>query len=243
MCPAGASRADYARGVPTLILVRHGRTAANADGVLAGRSRGIGLDDVGLEQARAVADRLSVIPLARLVSSPLLRTMQTARRIADAQKENVQVRREAGLVECGYGRWTGKKIVDLAREPLWATVQQQPSAVEFPGGERLADVSARAVEAVRRIDRRVERRHGPGAVWAAASHGDVIKAVLADALGLHLDQFQRIAVAPGSVSVITYGSHRPSVRHVNDLGSDLSGLAPAAGGDRPTGDAPVGGGA
>ncbi|MGH1563106.1 MSMEG_4193 family putative phosphomutase [Mumia sp. DW29H23] len=229
--------------MPTLILVRHGRTAANADGVLAGRTRGVSLDDVGREQARATAQRLSVVPLAVVVSSPLMRTMQTAREIADAQKGDVPVRREPGIVECGYGRWTGKKIADLAREPLWATVQQQPSAVVFPGGEGLADVSARAIEAVRRIDRRVERRHGPRAVWAAASHGDVIKAVLADALGLHLDQFQRIVVSPGSVSVVTYGTHRPTVRHVNDLGSDLSHLVPEPEGDRPTGDAPVGGGA
>jgi broad specificity phosphatase PhoE len=127
-------------------------------------------------------------------------------------------------------------------------VQQQPSAAVFPGGESLTGMSARAIEAVRRIDRRVERRHGPHAVWAAASHGDVIKAVLADALGLHLDQFQRIAVAPGSVSVITYGTQRPTVRHVNDLGSDLADLVPppeakATGRQAPTGDAPVGGGA
>lgn len=230
--------------MPTLILVRHGRTAANADGILAGRTRALGLDLTGQSQAARLAERLAEVPLSLVVSSPLLRTMQTARKIADGQPEEVPVRRDAGLVECDYGRWTGRRLADLAKEPLWTTVQQQPSAVIFPGGEAMVAMAARALEAVRRIDRRVARRHGERAVWVAVSHGDVIKAILADALGTPLDLFQRIAVSPGSASAITYGTHRPTVHHLNDLGSDLGGLVPPS--DRsgaPSGDAPVGGGA
>ncbi|KAA1419907.1 MSMEG_4193 family putative phosphomutase [Mumia zhuanghuii] len=239
--------------MPTLILVRHGRTAANADGILAGRTRGIGLDTVGQKQAKSVGKRLAAVPLSLVVSSPLLRTTQTAREIVAAQAGDVAIRRDGGFVECGYGRWTGRKLSDLAKEPLWSIVQRQPSAAIFPGGEGLAEMAARATDAVRRFDRQVARNHGARSVWAAVSHGDVIKAIIADALGLHLDLFQRISVAPGSVSVISYGMYRATVHHVNDLGSDLSALArqaeapPSDGDDAsadgvPRGDAPVGGG-
>lgn len=225
-----------------MILVRHGRTDANVRGILAGRSRGVGLDPEGVRQADAVAKRIASVPLSLVVASPLLRTMQTARAIVAAQPGDPPLRREPGLVECGYGRWTGKPISALAKEPLWRTVQEQPSAVVFPGGEAMTAMWARAVEAVRRVDRRVARQHGDGAVWAAVSHGDVIKAILADALGIHLDAFQRIVASPASVSVVRYGDRRPTVVHVNDQGSDLSGLAAPAGGEAPPGDAVVGGG-
>ncbi|KHL11169.1 2,3-bisphosphoglycerate-dependent phosphoglycerate mutase [Mumia flava] len=233
--------------MPTLFLVRHGRTAANTAGVLAGRSRGVGLDPTGERQAQQAATRLAAVDLALVAASPLQRTMQTARAVVAAQKGDPTLRREPGLVECGYGRWTGRKLTDLAKEPLWSQVQEQPSAVTFPGGESMPAMAARAVETVRRTDRALTRRHGDDALWAAVSHGDVIKAVLADALGMHLDAFQRIAVAPGSVSVVAYGLRRPTVLLMNDSGSDLAPFgrrADASGTDGPrSGDAPVGGGA
>ena len=129
--------------------------------------------------------------------------------------------------------------MDLATEPLWSTVQSQPSAVVFPGGESMAAMQARSVAAVRRLDAAFEAEHGEGAVWAAVSHGDIIKAILADALGTHLDLFQRITVGPASVSIVRYGSSRPTVFTTNTDAGDLSWLANTAG----TGDAPVGGGA
>jgi broad specificity phosphatase PhoE len=87
---------------------------------------------------------------------------------------------------------------------------------------------------------------GPDAVWLACSHGDVIKAILADALGLHLDQFQRIVVDPASISIVTYTETRPFVVRVNDSGGDVSGLIPAPKRGRKrkaSSDAVVGGGA
>ena len=104
---------------------------------------------------------------------------------------------EPDLVECGYGAWEGQALKTLAKDPLWRVVQQHPSAVTFPGrGEAMAAMSARAVAAVRAHDDRVRREHGDDALWLACSHGDVIKAVVADALGLHLDLFQRIVIDP-----------------------------------------------
>jgi probable phosphomutase (TIGR03848 family) len=130
------------------------------------------------------------------------------------------------ISEVDYGQWTGRKIGDLVKEPLWAVVQQQPSAAVFPDGEGLAQVQARAVEAVREHDRRLAEEHSGDVLWLACTHGDVIKAIVADALGAHLDSFQRITADPASVSVIRYTALRPFVVHVNHTGDQLaSGLA------------------
>jgi probable phosphomutase (TIGR03848 family) len=234
--------------VPTVLLVRHGRTTANNSGVLAGRSPGVHLDEVGTAQADGVGRRLSDLPLTRLVSSPLARCRQTLAAIVTHQPtppgppEPVT---EGALTECGYGEWTGQPLKKLARHPLWKTVQNQPSAVTFPDGESMQQMQARAVAAVRRHDAEVEEEHGPDALWLAVSHGDVIKSVLADALGMHLDLFQRIVVTPGSVSVVRFTPGRPFVQHLNDSGSDLHALRPPRRRRRrrPSGDAAVGGGA
>ena len=214
--------------MPTLILARHGRTTANATGVLAGRGKGVHLDDRGLEQAKAAAGRLVDLTLAAVVTSPLERCRETAREIARSQQTPLKVGTERGLLECDYGSWTGRELKTLAKEPLWRTVQAHPSAAVFPDGESMADMSARAVAAVRRWDARVEAEHGPEAVWVAVSHGDVIKSILADALGNHLDTFQRIVVDPASLSVVRYTPLRPFVVSVNTTAGSLGHLKPPA---------------
>jgi probable phosphomutase (TIGR03848 family) len=208
--------------VSTVILLRHGRTTANAGGVLAGWTPGVRLDDTGREQVQAVAARLAPVPLAALVSSPLERCQQSAAAVAAGR--SLDVHSDERLGEARYGDWTGRTIKELSKEPLWKVVQQHPSAAVFPGpeGEGLAQTQARAVAAVREWNARL----GPDAVWLACSHGDVIKAVLADALGLHLDQFQRVVVDPASISVITYTETRPFVVRVNDTGGDVAALIP-----------------
>jgi probable phosphomutase (TIGR03848 family) len=233
----------------TVILVRHGRTTANTAGVLAGRGPGTLLDDTGAQQAVAVAERLAGVPLAAVVSSPLERCRQTAKEIASRQPAGGKVIWEKGIVEVDYGDWTGKELKHLGKEPLWKVVQSHPAGATFPAGESMAAMSARSVSAVRRWDAQVEAEHGPDAVWAAVSHGDVIKAVLADALGMHLDAFQRIVVDPASVSVVRYTSGRPFVLMSNTAAGDLSFLKPKPTrgrrrtSRRPDSDAAVGGGA
>jgi probable phosphomutase (TIGR03848 family) len=228
----------------TVLLVRHGRTTANHSGVLAGRSPGVHLDDVGAAQAEEVGRRVAELPLTRLVTSPLARCRQTLAAIVAKQGSPPGPVTEGNLTECGYGEWTGQSLKKLAKHPLWRTVQNQPSAVTFPDGESMQQMQSRSVSAVRRHDAEVDAEHGPDALWLAVSHGDVIKAVLADALGLHLDLFQRIVVSPGSVSVVRYTSGRPFVQHLNDHGSDLRVLRPPKRRRRRgRGDAVVGGGA
>lgn len=208
----------------TLILLRHGRSAANTAGVLAGRSEGVELDEVGRAQAEAVAGRLAPVPLVGAVTSPLTRCQQTVEALLATR--TLECRVDPALAEVDYGDWTGSELKNLTREPMWKVVQQHPSAAVFPGGEGLADMQARAVASIRGHERRLGAEYGPRTVWLACSHGDVIKAVLADALGMHLDSFQRIVVDPGSISVVHYTDTRPFVSRVNDSGGDVSGLIP-----------------
>lgn len=210
----------------TVILVRHGRTTANASGTLAGRTPGVRLDETGAAQAARAGDRLSGVPLAGIVSSPLERCRQTARAIASARTEPIRITTDRGITECDYGAWQGRTLKELAKEKLWSLVQTQPSAAVFPEGESMAAMQARAVTAVRRHDAAVEDEHGSGAVWVAVSHGDIIKSVLADALGMHLDLFQRLHVDPASISVVRYTGTRPYVLTTNTHAGDLSWLAP-----------------
>jgi probable phosphomutase (TIGR03848 family) len=228
--------------VTTVILLRHGRTTANTGGVLAGWTPGVQLDETGTAQAQAVGERLTKVPLAAVVSSPLERCRQTAAAVIAGRDAEVQT--DDRLGEARYGDWTGRTLKELVKEPLWKVVQQHPSAAVFPGaeGEGLAQTQARAVAAVREWNTKL----GPDAVWLACSHGDVIKAILADALGLHLDQFQRIVVDPASISVVTYTDTRPFVVHMNDVGGDVSALIPQPPKRRrrtASSDAVVGGGA
>ena len=230
--------------MPTVILVRHGRSSANTAGVLAGRTPGVHLDDTGVQQAGAVGERLAGVRLAAAVTSPLERCRETAREITSRQAAALRATTDKQLSECDYGEWQGRPIKELAKEKLWKTVQAQPSAVTFPNGESMRAMQDRAVAAIRRHDSRVGAEHGDDAVWLAVSHGDLIKSILADALGTHLDLFQRIHVDPGSVSIIRYGDTRPFVLGTNTHAGDLSWLTPPTKARaRRRGDAVVGGGA
>jgi probable phosphomutase (TIGR03848 family) len=210
--------------VATVILLRHARSTANAAGVLAGRTIGIGLDEHGVAQADALVGRLAPVPLAAMVSSPLQRCLETVAPLAEVR--GVEPSMDERLAEVDYGQWTSKSLRSLAKQPLWKVVQLHPSAAVFPEGEGLAEVQARAVAAIRDWDAKIAAEHGPYSVWLACSHGDVIKAVIADALGLHLDSFQRIVIDPCSVSVVHYTETRPFVWRTNDNGGELAGLAP-----------------
>ena len=229
----------------TVILARHGRSTANVSGVLSGRTKGVHLDEHGVAQAQAAGDRLAGLPLSAIVTSPLERCKETAREISRRQPSPLKVAGERGLLECDYGSWTNQPLAALAKEKLWKTVQAHPANVRFPDGESMAQMMARSVAAVRDWDARVEEEHGPEAVWLAVSHGDVIKAILADALGMHLDLFQRLVVDPASLSVIRYTPLRPFVVSVNSLAGDLAALRPPVKKRRRklASDAVVGGGA
>lgn len=241
--------------MPTCLLIRHGRTTANAGGVLAGWTPGVALDDVGRQQVAALGVALAGVKPVLVASSPLQRCLETAEVVTETAWGGAEVVTDDRLGECRYGAWTGRTLKELAQEPLWRTVQVQPSAARFPDGEEfagesLSGMSARMLEAVREHDARVNDAHGPHAVWAVVSHGDPIKAVLADAGGAHLDAFQRYMVSPASVSAIRYTPERPFLLTANVSGNGLAdlvaALAASAGApethDTADGDAAVGGG-
>lgn len=204
----------------TVILLRHGRSTSNTAGILAGRSDGVDLDDKGNAQATEIVERVSGLAIRAVVSSPLLRCLQTVEPLAAAL--GLQPVADDRLSEVDYGAWTGSKLADLTGEPLWKVVQAHPSAAVFPDGEGLAQVQARAVAAVRDHDRRLADAHGDDVLWVACSHGDIIKSVIADALGTHLDSFQRVTADPASMSVIRYTTLRPFVVHTNHTGARLA---------------------
>ncbi len=233
-------RAAYDFDMPTVVLVRHGRTTANAAGILAGWGTGVLLDDAGVAQATALAGRMADVPLAAVICSPLERTVQTTELLLAGR--DVVVHHDDRLGECRYGDWTGGELKVLEKQPLWRVVQVHPSAATFPGpdGESIPQMQHRAVAAIRDWNDRL----GDDAVYAVVSHGDIIKAILADALGMHLDHYQRITVDPCSVSVVEYTRLRPFVVRTNDTGGDLTGLArrPGRRRRRRSADAVVGGG-
>ena len=220
----------------TVLLVRHGLTATTGH-TLTGWMPGISLDDRGRAQALAVAARLHDLPLDAIVASPLDRCRQTAEVIAD-ERDKTDVTVDERFGECRYGDWTGQPLKKLAREPLWRVVQAHPSAVTFPGpgGESMPDVQHRAVGAVRDWNARL----GKDATYLICSHGDVIKAIVADSLGLHLDQSQRIQVDPCSLTVIRYTPLRPFLIRLNDTGGGVGDLMPHEG--HHGSDAMIGGG-
>ncbi|WP_438294703.1 histidine phosphatase family protein [Streptomyces sp. HUAS TT7] len=208
----------------TLILVRHGRSTANTEGVLAGWTPGVALDERGRAQAAALPARLASVSLAAVVTSPLQRCRETVQPLLDA-RPGLPLHPEDLIGECHYGDWSGRKLSELSTEPLMEVVQQHPSNAAFPGGESMRAMQARAVEAVRDWNTRIETEHGPDAVYAMCSHGDIIKSIVADALGMHLDLFQRISVEPCSLTVIRYTRLRPFLVRLGDTG-DLASLAP-----------------
>ncbi|MFI1101357.1 histidine phosphatase family protein [Streptomyces melanogenes] len=229
----------------TLILVRHGRSTANTSGVLAGRTPGVLLDERGAAQAAGLPARLAGLPIAAAVSSPLERCQETLRPLLDA-RPGLALHTDERISECDYGDWSGRKLAELSEDPLMEVVQQHPSAAAFPGGESMPAMQRRAVEAVREWNARVEAEHGADAVFVMCSHGDIIKSVVADALGMHLDLFQRISVEPCSLTAIRYTRLRPFLMRLGETG-DFGSLAPAARGEQKepsgNGQAIVGGGA
>lgn len=230
--------------VALLLLVRHGHSTANADAVLAGWSEGVGLTDRGRTDVGRLASRLTDAgtDVARLVTSPLQRCRETASLLLPGASAEVV----DDLGECHYGAWTGRPIAELVSEPLWRTVQDDPSTARFPDSEHyaaesLAEMAERITSTVRRIDAEVEAERGPDAVWVAVSHGDPIKAVLADAMGAGLAGLQRVHVDPASVSVVRWSGGRSMVMAVNSSGGAIRTHQGAAK-DVPAGDNTIGGG-
>lgn len=203
-----------------ILFVRHGQTPTTGK-TLPGRALGLHLSDAGRAQADAAASRIGTIDRIHAVyASPLERTKETAAPISKALGLRTTI--ERGLIECDFGEWTGQELSKLVKLPEWGTVQKAPSVFRFPGGESFVDMQTRMVSTVERLC----RRH-PGETIVCVSHADPIKALVAHALGTHIDLFQRIVISTCSVSVIQYTSAGPIVLAVNSTGGSLTELVPS----------------
>lgn len=203
-----------------MLLVRHGQTPTTGT-TLPGRAPGLHLAEAGQAQAVAVAERIGGLKRVDAVyTSPLERTRETAKPIAATV--GVKAKVERGLLECDFGEWTGGALKELSKRPEWTTVQRYPSGFRFPGGESFGEMQTRITGALAGL---VERHRG--GVFVAVSHADPIKAAVADALGTHLDLFQRIVVSPCSVTAVSYGPAGPVVLTVNSVTGPLAELTPS----------------
>jgi probable phosphomutase (TIGR03848 family) len=195
-----------------ILLIRHAHSTANLKGILAGRDNKVGLTDRGLEEAKQLSTYLHSLYLDkfvvnRVVTSPLLRARETIAPFLSMHK-GIELIRDSGIVEMDYGSWSGKKLAILAKRPLWREIQRRPSTVRFPNGESFLEMASRSSEAVTNLSL-------PGKTTIFVSHGDVIKSIVAGFLGLHLDQFQRIAIEPASITKISLHEGSPVINFIN----------------------------
>ena len=201
-------------------MIRHAHSEANAKGVLSGRISGVHLSSTGFKQAQELAARLGAIKVAQIRISPLERCVETIspwwESVGNKSNPGVEIIQDHGLIEVDYGKWSGRKLAVLSKNKLWKTVQNNPSGMYFPSGEGLAQMQERAMRVVH--DGITTKRKG---AIVLVSHGDVIKSIVASALVLHLDSFQRIVIDPASVSVIDFSGDSARVILLNDSRADL----------------------
>ena len=203
--------------MPTVLLIRHGLTPLTGTKLI-GWTPGVHLSDLGREQAEDLATRLDGVRLAAVYSSPLERCRETAAPVAKAAGHQVKIDERIGEVR--YGKWQGKTFTQLSKLERWREVHRNPTRVRFPGGETLLETQQRAVAALEDAI----ASHPKGTI-ALFSHGDCIRVLLAHCLGIHLDLYQRLGVAPASISAVAIGrTGHPAVLTVNDLGGGTATL-------------------
>jgi probable phosphoglycerate mutase len=198
-----------------LVLIRHAHSEANAAGILSGRLPNVHLSEKGLEQSEELAVRLGNFPVSNLRISPMERCFETIspwiNSIVMPNNPRFEPIIDEELTEVDYGLWSGKKLSILSKNKLWKTVQESPSRMYFPKGEGIAQMQSRAMTSVHQA---VSSKAKGSAV--IVSHGDVIKSIVASALGMHLDEFQRIVIDPASISIVDFSTMKPRVLLLND---------------------------
>ncbi len=204
--------------MPKIVLIRHAHSTANAAGVLSGQLAGVHLSKSGQEQAERLAERLGKLTISQIQVSPMDRCSETLAPWLTKYGKSVKVITDQNLIEVDYGKWSGKKLATLSRAKLWRKVQGQPSAVTFPEGEGLAQMQVRAMKSVH------EFFASDLDLTIMVSHGDVIKAIVASSLGMHLDDFQRIVIDPASITILESNGGDIRLTRLNDSDSSVSEL-------------------
>ena len=206
----------------TVILLRHAHSVANEKGILAGRASGVSLSTKGKEQAELLTSRLGNARFKDIRISPLERCLATLEPWLQSQDTSVRkkILFDPNVSEVDYGDWTGKKLLALSLRKEWRVVQNTPSEMKFPKGEGLLQMQQRAEKALRQSIKKT----GTG-VSLIVSHGDVIKSLIATALDLHLDKFQKIVIDPASISVLDFNKGSFRLLHLNDLTTNFEYLS------------------
>jgi len=206
-----------------LVLVRHAHSEANAAGILSGRRANVHLTEKGNEQAQQLALRLGNFPVSHVRISPMERCFETIspwiNTILLPNNPRIKPVIDENLTEVDYGSWSGKRLSTLNKHKMWKTVQESPSRMYFPSGEGIAQMQARAMKSVH--DAVFKKATGSAVL---VSHGDVIKSIVASALGMHLDEFQRIIIDPASISILDYSTTKPRILLLNDSRSVVTEL-------------------
>ena len=209
-----------------LVLIRHAHSQSNASGVLSGRLPNIHLSEKGIKQSQQLSERLGNFAVAQLRVSPMERCFETIspwlNDVVLKNSPDFEPIIDPSLNEVDYGDWSGKKLITLARKKEWRTVQESPSRMYFPGGEGIAQMQSRAMGVVHELATLPDSKTA-----VIVSHGDVIKSIVASALGTHLDEFQRIIIDPASVSVLDYSGIKPRVLLLNDTRAVVTDLLQA----------------
>ena len=209
-----------------LVLIRHAHSQSNASGVLSGRLPNIHLSEKGIKQSQQLSERLGNFAVAQLRVSPMERCFETIspwlNDVVLKNSPDFEPIIDPSLNEVDYGDWSGKKLISLARKKEWRTVQESPSRMYFPSGEGIAQMQSRAMSVVHELAKLPDSKTA-----VIVSHGDVIKSIVASALGTHLDEFQRIIIDPASVSVLDYSGIKPRVLLLNDTRAVVTDLLQA----------------
>lgn len=209
-----------------LVLIRHAHSQSNASGVLSGRLPNVHLSEKGIKQSQQLSERLGNFAVAQLRVSPMERCFETIspwlNDVVLKNSPDFEPIIDPSLNEVDYGDWSGKKLITLARKKEWRTVQESPSRMYFPGGEGIAQMQSRAMSVVHELAKLPDSKTA-----VIVSHGDVIKSIVASALGTHLDEFQRIIIDPASVSVLDYSGIKPRVLLLNDTRAVVTDLLQA----------------
>ncbi len=204
----------------TVIFLRHAHSIANEKNLLTGRTPGVHLSATGLLQAKELVDRLGRGHIDHLHISPMQRCQLTIDPwLASRNSSTISsLQVEERFNEVDYGDWSNRSLATLRRNPMWKSIQEEPSKVKFPGGESIKAAQKRAVSAV---DELLATRKSD--VYLVITHSDLIKVIAAHYLEMHLDSFQRIEIGPASFTVLKGNLNSQSLVTLNSY-SDLASV-------------------
>ena len=204
-----------------LVFIRHAHSTANDAGILSGQLPGVSLSQKGRRQAKELVERLGPSTFDSIRVSPMQRCEETISPWLNSKysKGFKKYEVDESLIEMNYGSWSGRKLSSLSREEMWKEIQERPSSVKFPDGERMKSMQKRAVSSV--FSALEEKKSG---THLFVSHGDVLKAIVASLLKMKLDDFQSLVIDPASVTVIDFDGSKSRLLAFNDSHSPIAPL-------------------